>query len=222
VTVNYGHSAAAAQSVAAEIERQGGTAIAVKADMTVEAEIVALFDAVDRRFGPVTALVNNAGILGTPTPTAEITDALVTTVLRTNVVAPMLCVREAVRRMAPAGGGRGGAIVNIGSIAARLGGFPGCAAYAASKGAIDSMTIGLAKELGPLNIRVNSVRPGLIETDILAGAAGVDAAKATARHTVALGGRIGQPEEVAALVLWLLSDAASYVTGAIYDVSAGR
>jgi NAD(P)-dependent dehydrogenase (short-subunit alcohol dehydrogenase family) len=221
VAVNYARSADAAQAVVADIERGGGTAIAVKADVGNESEIIAMFQAVDRALGPLTALVNNAGILGTPTATAGISAALIDKVLRTNVVGPFLCTREAVRRMSPEFGGKGGAIVNIGSIAARLGGFPKCAAYAASKGAIDSLSVAHAKEFGPLGIRVNAVRPGLIETDILGDAAGVEAARKTARATVALG-RTGRPEEIAAMVLWLLSDEASYVTGAIYDVSAGR
>ncbi len=222
VAVNYARSAAGANDVVQTIERAGGKAIAIKADMTVEADIVELFKTVDRALGPVTHLVNNAGIIGEKAATADITADAIARLLNTNVAAPFLCVREAVRRMSPQSGGKGGAIVNIGSIAARLGGFPGFAGYAASKAAIDGLTIALAKELGPQNIRVNTVRPGLTGTDMLDVASNQDAVRELARTSVPYGGRVARPEEIAALVLWLLSDEASYVSGAIYDVSAGR
>jgi NAD(P)-dependent dehydrogenase (short-subunit alcohol dehydrogenase family) len=222
VAVNYARSAEGANDVVRTIELAGGKAIAVKADMTVEADIVELFKTVDRALGPVTHLVNNAGIIGTKAATADITAEAIAQLLNTNVAAPFLCVREAVRRMAPQSGGNGGAIVNIGSIAARLGGFPGFAGYAASKAAIDGLTIALAKELGPQNIRVNTVRPGLTGTDMLDIASNQDAVRELARTSVPYGGRVARPEEIAALVLWLLSDEASYVSGAIYDVSGGR
>lgn len=223
VAVNYARSADGARAVVADIERGGGTAVAIQADVTRESDVVALFRTVDATLGPVTALVNNAGLLGTPTPMAAISAKAVNDLLQVNVTSLFLCVREAIRRMSPETGGRGGAIVNIGSIAARLGGFPKCVAYAASKAAVDGFTIGLAKELGPLGIRVNCIRPGLTETDILDSAAGgVEVAAQLAKATVPLGGRIARPEEIANPVLWLLSDEASYVSGAIYDVSAGR
>ncbi len=222
VAVNYSRSADAANKVVADIERSGGKAIAVKGDVGEEADVVAMFAAVDKAFGPVTALVNNAGILGKPTATAKLGPDLVSQVLRVNVIGPFLCAREAVRRMSPDRGGKGGVIVNIGSIAARTGGMAGCVTYAASKGAIDSFTTGLAKEVGPLNIRVNRIRPGLIETDIHNEAAGIEASHKAAKATVPLGGRMGKPEEIATMALWLMSDEASYVTAAIYDVSAGR
>ena len=222
VAVNYARSAAGAGEVVRAIENGGGKALAVRADMTVEADIVELFKTVDRTLGPVTHLVNNAGIIGEKAATADIAAEAIARLLSTNVAAPFLCVREAVRRMAPQFGGKGGAIVNIGSIAARLGGFPGFAGYAASKAAVDGLTIALAKELGPQNIRVNAVRPGLTGTDMLDIASNQDAVRELARTSVPYGGRVARPEEIAALVLWLLSDEASYVSGAIYDVSAGR
>jgi NAD(P)-dependent dehydrogenase (short-subunit alcohol dehydrogenase family) len=222
VAVNYARSADGANQVVSEIKRAGGSAVAIKADVTVEAELVELFKAVDRALGPVTHLVNNAGIIGTRTAATDITAGAIMELLNVNVAAPFLCVREAARRMAPQFGGKGGAIVNIGSIAARLGGFPGFAGYAASKAAIDGLTIALCKELGPSGIRVNTVRPGLTQTDMLGIASGKDTVHEMARTAVPYGGRVGRPEEIAALVLWLLSDEASYVSGAVYDVSAGR
>lgn len=222
VVVNYSRSADGAKEVVAEIERGGGRAMAVKADVTREAEIAAMFVAIDRTLGPVTHLVNNAGMIGAKTAATEITADAITQLLQTNVTAPFICAREAARRMSTQHGGKGGAIVNIGSIAARLGGFPGFAAYAASKGAVDAMTIALAKELGSHGIRVNTVRPGLTGTEMLDIASSQDSLRELAKTTVPYGGRIARPEEIAALVLWLLSDEASYVSGAIYDVSAGR
>lgn len=229
VAVNYSRSAGDARAVVADIEKGGGTAIAVPGDVGDEQQVMAMFAAVDRAFGPLTALVNNAGILGTPTATMKATPALMETVMRVNVTGLYVCTREAARRMSTAGGGpdskpRGGTIVNIGSIAARTGGMAGCIPYAASKGAVDSMTIGFARELGPAGIRVNCIRPGLIETDIhnAASPTGIEASRKAAKMTVPLGGRMGRPEEIATMALWLMSDEASYVTGAIYDVSAGR
>lgn len=222
VAVNYSRSAEDARAVIADIERAGGKAVAVKADVGDEKQVVAMFQEVDRALGPLTALVNNAGILGRPTATANATGELMSAVLQTNVVGPFICAREAIRRMSPENGGKGGVIVNIGSIAARSGGMAGCIPYAASKGAVDSMTIGLAREVGPLGIRVNCIRPGLIETDIHNVAAGMEASRKAAKATVPLGGRMGKPEEIATMALWLMSDEASYVTSAIYDVSAGR
>lgn len=222
VGVNYSRSADDARKVVADIERGGGRAIAIKGDVGEEKDVVAMFEAMDKAFGPVTALVNNAGILGTPTSTAKLGADLVTHVLRVNVTGTLMCAREAIRRMSPPTG-KGGVIVNIGSIAARSGGMAGCVTYAASKGGVDSLTIGLAKEVGPLNIRVNCIRPGLVESDIHdAATGGIESSRKAAKATVPLGGRMGKPEEIATMALWLLSDEASYVTAAIYDVSAGR
>ena len=222
VAVNYARSAAGADAVVEDIKKGAGKAVAVKADMTNEADIVALFETIDRTLGPVTHLVNNAGIIGEKSSARAITGAAIDTLLRTNVAGPFLCIREAAKRMSTETGGKGGAIVNIGSIAARLGGFPGFAGYAASKAAIDGLTIALAKELGPQGIRVNTVRPGLTGTDMLDIPASADTIANLAKTSVPYGGRVARPEEIAALVLSLLSDEASYVSGAIYDVSAGR
>ena len=222
VGVNYSRSADDAKKVVADIERAGGKAIAIQGDVGEEKDVAAMFESMDRAFGPVTALINNAGILGKPTSTAKLGADLVNQVLKTNVTGTLLCAREAIRRMSPPTG-KGGAIVNIGSIAARSGGMSGCISYAASKGAVDSLTIGLAKEVGKFNIRVNCIRPGLVESDIHSGATGgLEASHKAAQATVPLGGRMGKPEEIATMALWLLSDEASYVTAAIYDVSAGR
>lgn len=222
VAVNYARSADGANAIVDEISRAGGKAIAVKADMTSETDIVAMFETVDRALGRVTHLVNNAGIIGARSTVQDITAAAIDALLRTNVAGPFLCTREAARRMSTQSGGTGGAIVNIGSIAARLGGFPGFAGYAASKAAIDGLTIALAKELGPQGIRVNTVRPGLTGTDMLDIPTTPDALATLVKTSVPYGGRLARPEEIAALVLWLLSDEASYVSGAVYDVSAGR
>lgn len=222
VGVNYSRSTADAQKVVADIERAGGKAIAIQGDVGEEKDVVAMFETMDKAFGPVTALVNNAGILGKPTSTSKLGADLVDNVLRVNVTGTLMCSREAIRRMTPPVG-TGGVIVNIGSIAARTGGMAGCVTYAASKGAVDSLTTGLAKEFGGLNIRVNCIRPGLIESDIHdAAAGGIEASRKAAKATVPLGGRMGTPNEIATMALWLMSDEASYVTAAIYDVSAGR
>lgn len=220
VAVNFASSAAGASAVVADIARQGGRAIAVRADVSIEADIVAMFHTVDRELGKVTALVNNAGVM-LPTPAASFAPDAVDRMLRTNVSGLMICLREAVRRMSPEFGGSGGAIVNLGSMAAKLGGMPGYTAYAASKGAVDSLTIGLARELAKAGIRVNTVRPGLTRTDMIDQAGGTAAVEQMARTMVPLG-RLGEPEEIANLILWLLSPEASYVTGALYDVSGGR
>ena len=222
VAVNYARSADGANKIVDEIKKTGGKAVAIKADMTREADIVALFETVDRALGKLTHLVNNAGIIGERSSVRDITAAAIDDMLRTNVTGPFLCMREAAKRMSTEAGGKGGAIVNIGSIAARLGGFPGFAGYAASKAAIDGLTIALAKELGPQGIRVNCVRPGLTGTDMLDIPTTPDALAALVKASVPYGGRVAQPEEIAALVLWLLSEEASYVSGAMYDVSAGR
>jgi NAD(P)-dependent dehydrogenase (short-subunit alcohol dehydrogenase family) len=222
VAVNYARSADGANAVVEDIKKAGGKAVAIKADMTKEAEIVAMFATIDRALGRLTHLVNNAGIIGTKSTAQTVTSDAIDALLRTNVTGPFLCMREAAKRMSTQSGGTGGAIVTIGSIAARLGGFPGFAGYAASKAAVDGLTIALAKELGPQNIRVNCVRPGLTGTDMLDIPTTPDALANLVKSSVPYGGRVARPEEIAALVLWLLSDEASYVSGAIYDVSAGR
>ncbi len=220
VAVNYAHSADAAKAVVGDIRRHGGDAIAVKADVGNEAEIVEMFRTVDRELGRTTAVVNNAGGM-VASPAASVTGDTVTDMFRTNFTSMFVCIREAVRRMAPEFGGNGGAIVNVSSMAAKLGGLPKFVAYAATKGAVDTMTVGLARELAPAKIRVNAIRPGLTKTDMLNEAGGPDAVLQAAKATIPLG-RLGEPEEIANLVMWLLSDEASYITGALYDISGGR
>jgi NAD(P)-dependent dehydrogenase (short-subunit alcohol dehydrogenase family) len=220
VALSYQSSREKAEAVVADIVAAGGTAIAVQAEMADEASIIALFRRVDREFGPLTALVNNAGGPG-PTGTIDrITAAVLDQVMTVNVRAPFLTIREAVARMATDRGGQGGAIVNVSSRAAEIGGAGEWIHYAASKGALDSLTIGAAKELALRGIRVNAVSPGLIETDLHARA-GLPHRVEQMKGGVPMG-RSGSAEEVARAVLWLLSDEASYITGGILPVSGGR
>lgn len=220
VVVNYVKNGAAAEAVVAEIEGVGGSAIAIGADVSKRAEIEHLFAETDRHFGRVTALINNAGIVGAVRRLEEHTDETLEALFRTNVYACMHAAGEAIRRMAPRHGGSGGVIVNISSAAARLGGLPLSVAYAASKGAIDSFTLGLAKEVGPDGIRVVGIRPGMIETEILGTLGGIEMARQIA-PTIPLG-RIGQADEIARAAIWLLGPEASYVHGTTIDVSGGR
>lgn len=220
VAVNYARSREAALSVVADIERDGGVAVAIEADVGRQDEVVHLFAETDRLLGPATGLIANAGIGGTIAPIAAQTAATLEPLFATNVWGVMYCVGEATRRMSTRHGGPGGAIVVISSAAARLGGLPGMVAYAASKGAVDSMTVGLAKELGGDGIRINAIRPGLIETDIIAHAGGAAFLERMAPMIPI--GRAGQPIEIGEAAVWLLSPAASYVHGAILDVSGGR
>jgi len=207
VAVNYSRARDAAEAVAAEVRAMGPKA-------------AALFAAVDKALGPVTALVNNAGIVR-QSAIADIQLADLARLMSVNVFGPVLCAREAVRRMSHSHGGAGGTIVNVSSVSARTGGGPGGVVYAASKGAIDSFTIGLAKEVAQDGIRVCAVRPGITETEIFDDLVGLGAIKDLAREIVPMG-RVARPEEIAGLVLWLCSPAASYVTGALYDVTGGR
>jgi NAD(P)-dependent dehydrogenase (short-subunit alcohol dehydrogenase family) len=219
VVVNYLRNAAAANAVVADIERQGGDAIAVQADVSVEADVLKLFREVDHRFGRFDALVNNAGIVDQSTRVEQMTASRLTRMFAVNVVGPFLCAREAIARMSTARGGRGGAIVNVSSGASRLGSPNEYVDYAASKGAIDTFTIGLAKELAADGIRVNSVRAGLTATDIHESTGNPGRVeRITPRIPMK---RIAQPEEIAAAIVWLLSDEASYVTGALLDVTGG-
>ena len=220
VALTYRTNRALADGVAARIAAAGGQAISVQAEMADETSILALFATVDATFGPVTVLVNNAGGPGPTCRLDDVTSAILDQVLAVNVRAPFLLIREAVARMATDRGGKGGSIVNVSSRAAELGGAGEWVHYAASKGALDSLTIGAAKELAPRGIRVNAVSPGLIETDLHARAGMPD------RLTRLVGGvpmgRTGSAAEVAETVLWLASDAASYVSGAIVPVSGAR
>jgi NAD(P)-dependent dehydrogenase (short-subunit alcohol dehydrogenase family) len=220
VCVNYVSNAAAAHGVIDAIRDAGGRAIAVQADIAKEADVARLFEETARQFGPLTALVNNAGILERHARLEEMEMARFERVFATNITGAFLCAREAVRRMSTRHGGRGGAIVNVSSMAARLGAPGEYVDYAASKGAIDSLTIGLAREVAEEGIRVNAVRPGVIYTDIHAsgGEAGrVDRVKAAVPMK-----RGGHPDEVARAILWLLSEESSYSTGAFIEVSGGR
>ena len=220
VCVNYRHDPASAQRVVAEINADGGRAIAVQADVGKEPEVVALFDEATNALGQLSALVNNAGILETQMRVSDIDAARLERIFRVNVIGVFLCAREAVRRMSTARSGRGGAIVNVSSAASRLGSPGEYVDYAASKGAVDTLTIGLAQEVAAEGIRVNAVRPGFIYTDIHAhgGEPGrVERVKAFVPLK-----RGGQPEEVAHAILWLLSEEASFTTGAILDVAGGR
>jgi len=220
VCVNYLRNADAAHEVVDAIIGAGGDAIAVAADVAVEEDVVRLFETADRELGPVTALVNNAGILEPQMRVESMDAARIRRVLDTNVVGSFLCAREAVRRMSTKRGGKGGAIVNVSSGAARWGSPDEYVDYAASKGAVDTMTVGLAKEVAAEGIRVNAVRPGLVITDI--HAAGGEAGRVERLKSSVPLGRGGMPEEVATAILWLLSDEASFTTGAIVDVSGGR
>jgi len=220
VAVNYTQAKDRAEQVVADIEKLGQRAIAVQADMGIEDDILRMLEIVDTELGPVSAVVNNAGIdYETTIPEME-TDGLLR-VYWVNVFGLFIMAREGVKRMSNKHNGKGGAIVNVGSISARYGGLPGDVVYASSKGAVDSFTKGLAHEYAEHGIRVNCVRPGLIKTEIFERSIGTDRAIEIAK-TGSMLKRIGEPEEVANMVLWLCSDEASYVTAAIYDVDGGR
>lgn len=219
VCVNYHRDRQAADDVVRAIGVNGSRAIAVAADVSNEADVVRLFETADA-LGPLTGLVNNAGILETQMRVDAMDAARLHRILATNVAGAFLCAREAVRRMSTRYGGRGGAIVNVSSAAARIGAAGEYVDYAASKGAIDTLTIGLAREVAEEGIRVNAVRPGFIYTAMHASGGEpdrVDRVKAFVPMK-----RGGQPDEVAEAIVWLLSDAASFTTGAFIDVAGGR
>lgn len=219
VVVNYLSDRDAACAVIEDINAGGGQGIAVAGDVSVEAEVLSLFDvAMDQ--GPIVGLVNNAGILETQMPLVEMTPERIDRVFATNVRGTFLCARQAVRAMAISRGGSGGAIVNVSSAAARLGSPNEYVDYAASKGAVDSLTLGLSKEVGHDGIRVNAVRPGLIETGI--HARGGDPGRLARLSSSIPLGRAGNSDEVARAIVWLLSDQASYCNGAFLDVTGGR
>ena len=220
VAVNYEKNRDAAQAVVEEIKAAGGTALAVAASVAVEADVERMFETVDRALGRLDALVNNAGIVDRGTRVEDMSAERIARMLAVNVTGSFLCAREAVKRMSRRHGGAGGAIVNVSSIAARLGGAGEYVDYAAAKGAIDTFTVGLAKEVGPEGIRVNAVRPGVIRTDI--HLASGDPARVERIGATAPLQRPGEAEEVARTILWLASDEASYLTGALVDVTGGR
>lgn len=220
VAINYASNEAAAMALAAEIEAAGGEAVTIKGDVGNEADVLAMFAAVDGAFGRLDAFVNNAGVVDVKARVDEMSAARLERMMRINVIGSILCAREAVKRMSTLHGGRGGAIVNISSAAATLGSPGEYVDYAASKGAIDTFTIGLAKEVATEGIRVNAVRPGIIDTEIHASGGQPDRIAAI-RGLVPMK-REGKAQEVAQAVIWLLSEEASYTTGSILNVSGGR
>jgi len=220
VAVNYASNSLAADEVVRAIRAAGGKAIAVQADVGDEAQVMAMFEQVDARLGRLTALVNSAGVVDVRARVDEMSAARLERMFRINVVGSFVCAREAVRRMSTRHGGTGGVIVNLSSAASRLGSPEQYVDYAASKGAIDTFTLGLAKEVADEGIRVNAVRPGLIDTEIHASGGMPDRAFDLAASVPMK--RPGSAEEVANAIVWLLSDEASYTTMALLDVSGGR
>jgi NAD(P)-dependent dehydrogenase (short-subunit alcohol dehydrogenase family) len=220
VGVNYSSNERAARETAAEVEQAGGRAIVLAGDVADEAAVIAMFDATVKAFGGIDGFVNNAGIVAAGMPLADMDAARIRRIFDVNTVGAYLCAREAARRMSTNRGGKGGAIVNVSSVAARLGGPNEYVDYAGAKGAIDTLTVGLARELGPHGVRVNAVRPGLIDTEIHASGGKPDRAAVLGATTPL--GRAGSADEVAEAIVWLLCDESSYVTGATLDVSGGR
>ena len=219
ICVGYASNEAAARQVVSTIEANNGKAIAVKCDVAIESDILALFKAADE-FGTLGALINNAGIVGPTLRVDEMSAERIARMMAVNVTGSILCAREAVKRMSTRHGGKGGVIVNLSSVAAKLGSPNTYVDYAASKGAIDSFTIGLGYEVAGEGIRVAAIRPGLIDTEIHASGGEPDRAHRLS-HVVPMK-RIGTADEIANAIVWLMSDEASYVTSAILDVSGGR
>ena len=220
VAVNYRDNAQAAQTVVQQIGAGGGTALAVQADVAIEEQVLRMFETVDTQLGRLSALVNSAGVVDQASRVDAMSLARLRRMFDTNVIGSIVCAREAVRRMSTRHGGHGGAIVNLSSIASTLGSPAQYVDYAASKGAIDSFTIGLAREVAAEGIRVNAVRPGIIDTEIHASGGEPERARQLA-HLIPMQ-RAGTAEEVARAVLWLLSAQASYATGSLLDVAGGR
>ena len=220
VALSFLDNEAAARNVLDDIRSSGNAAVAIRGDIALEEDIVRLFAEAERQLGPIYGLVNNAGVTGGFSRVEALEAANLARVLTTNVAGTILCAREAVKRMSIRHGGQGGAIVNISSLAARTGGAGEWVHYAASKGAIDTFTIGLAREVGAEGIRVNAVAPGLIATDLHAANGAPDRLERLS-PTIPMG-RPGSPPEVAEGVLWLLSEAASYTTGTILEIGGGR
>ena len=217
LAINYLRDATAAEQVAADVRRTGRRAITVQADVADEAQVLAMFARVDAELGPLAGLVNNAGIVDQPQRVDTMSLARLRRMFDTNILGSFVCAREALRRMSRLHGGPGGAIVNLSSAAARLGSPGQYVDYAASKGAIDTFTLGLAREVAAEGVRVNAVAPGIIATDMIEATFDKEAIARLVPMQ-----RAGSADEVAAAVLWLLSDAASYVTGTVIDVTGGR
>lgn len=220
VAINYAGNKDAAEAVASEVRAAGRKAIVVQGDVSVEADVIRLFETAETELGPITGLAANAGITGKITRVADMSFEAMQGVINLNVLGLMVQNREAVRRMSTKSGGKGGVIVNTSSIASRLGAPNEFVHYAASKGAVDSWTLGLAREVAGEGVRVNAVAPGMIETEIHASAGAPDRTSRLG-PTVPIG-RSGTAEEVAEVIVWLLSDAARYTGGAIVEVSGGR
>jgi NAD(P)-dependent dehydrogenase (short-subunit alcohol dehydrogenase family) len=220
VAVNYSANSLAADEVVRQIRAGGGTAMAVQADVADEAQVMAMFAHIDAKLGPLTGLVNNAGVVDVVARVDEMSVARLKRMFDINVLGSFVCAREAIRRMSTRHGGAGGSIVNLSSAAARLGGPGQYVDYAASKGAIDTFTLGLAREVAAEGIRVNAVRPGIIETEIHASGGQPDRARQLAPLVPMQ--RAGSAMEVAQVIVWLLSSEASYTTGALIDVAGGR
>jgi NAD(P)-dependent dehydrogenase (short-subunit alcohol dehydrogenase family) len=220
VAINYARNAAAAEQVAAEVRARGRRALLVRADVADEAAVLAMFEAVDQGLGRITTLINNAGIVDMKARLDEMSTARFKRMLDVNVLGTLLCSREAVKRMSTRHGGAGGSIVNLSSIAASLGAAGMYVDYAASKGAIDSLTLGLGRELATEGVRVNAVRPGIIDTEIHADSGDADRAHGSA--SIIPMQRPGTALEVAQAIVWLVSDESSYVTATVLGVSGGR
>ncbi|HET7793986.1 MAG TPA: SDR family oxidoreductase [Rhizobacter sp.] len=220
VAVNYTRDGAAAQAVVQAIQSSGGQAVALQADVADEAQVLAMFKRVDAELPRLAGLVNNAGVVDMQSRVDEMSVARLQRMFAINVIGSMVCAREALRRMSTRHGGQGGAIVNLSSVAAKLG-SPGLYVdYAASKGAIDTFTLGLAREVATEGVRVNGVRPGIIDTEIHASGGMADRVQQSL-HLIPMQ-RAGTAEEIAHAIVWLLSDEASYATGTTIDVSGGR
>jgi NAD(P)-dependent dehydrogenase (short-subunit alcohol dehydrogenase family) len=220
VAANYRQDHEAAGQTVAAVQAAGGRAVAIQADVTDEAQMVRMFDAAEAAFGPLTAFVNNAGVLAVASPLMGMDSDRIRRTIAVNLTAAILCAREAARRLSSQGPGSGASIVNVSSIAARTGGAEEYVDYAASKGGIDSLTIGLSKELGRFGVRVNAVRPGLIETDMHASSGNPNRPALLGAQTPI--GRAGSAAEAAEAIFWLMSPASSYVTGTLIDVGGGR